>query len=237
MDPSLTEEDLELLDPHPDIHALFVHYNSLYFQDKLGACSVEWSSARMTLCGGVCEFRPGGGCRIKLSEPLLKLRPARDLKMVLLHEMIHATMMLQGIRDDDPGGHGTIFKSIMARINASTLPDHQRPPGGYNITTTHSMFAEVDFYRQHHWRCERCGNVIKRSMNRPPQEADCRLHVKGRDCGDLACQYHLHTRHCGGQWVKIKEPEGFGNKQQKKGRKAGGEWRGSEQADCCGGGQ
>ncbi len=26
-------------DPHPDIHALFVHYNSLYFEDKLGACS------------------------------------------------------------------------------------------------------------------------------------------------------------------------------------------------------
>lgn len=129
----------------------------------------------MTLCGGVCEWRRGGGCRIKLSGPLLKvgpevvlsrcclgalcssvlsaarnaciafisigllaegsrrhgilltsgrdgmsagdggpahslhrnaqsfscwfaflqLRPSRDLKMVLLHEMIHADMMLQ----------------------------------------------------------------------------------------------------------------------------------------------
>lgn len=69
----VTEAELELLDPHPDIHALFVHYNSLYFGDSLGACSVEWSSGRMTLCGGVCEWRPGGGCRIKLSEPLLKV--------------------------------------------------------------------------------------------------------------------------------------------------------------------
>jgi hypothetical protein len=226
----------------------------------------------MTLCGGVCEFRPGGGCRIKLSEPLLKvgsggrgggmggcgniqfsgssalsiecpdvcsavksaafdsgpaavppaclplqLRPSRDLKMVLLHEMIHADMMLQGgqahqpsspavlltgtaaaalllclvlqggcpppqhccrslltgsaaaalsaghrcgtaayphwqplcghriacclnprppglwpsgIRDDDPGGHGTRFKAAMGAINASTAPDHQRPAAG-----------------------------------------------------------------------------------------------------------
>lgn len=139
----------------------------------------------MTLCGGVCEWRPGGGCRIKLSEPLLKLRPTRDLKDVLLHEMAHAFMMLQGglagfwgglslqgrghpasaaqppaalhalkaarkpgalrlrctpsspcpaagagIRDNDPGGHGTIFKSIIQRINTSTAPDHQRPPGG-----------------------------------------------------------------------------------------------------------
>ena len=37
----LTEEELELLDPHPDIHALFVHYNGLYFESKLGACSGE----------------------------------------------------------------------------------------------------------------------------------------------------------------------------------------------------
>ena len=27
----------------------------------------------MTLCAGVCEFSHGGGCRIKLSEPLLKV--------------------------------------------------------------------------------------------------------------------------------------------------------------------
>ncbi|EFN55909.1 hypothetical protein CHLNCDRAFT_52181 [Chlorella variabilis] len=220
----LTEEELELLEPHPDIHALFVHYNSLYFEEKLGACSVEWSSARMTLCGGVCEFRKGGGCRIKLSEPLLKLRPSRDLKLVLLHEMIHACMMLQGIRDNDPGGHGDVFKSIMSRINASSLPDHQRPAGGYNITVTHSMFAEVDHYRQHHWRCERCGNVVKRAMNRPPQEADCRGRAgRGADCRDPGCRWHMHIKHCGGAWVKVKEPEGFGKKKGgKKGATAGG---------------
>lgn len=33
-------------------------------------------------------------CSIKISEPLMKLRPARELKDVLLHEMIHASMML-----------------------------------------------------------------------------------------------------------------------------------------------
>lgn len=145
----LTEEDLELLEPAPDIHALFVHYNELYFESRLGACSgalrcmccftvavgvewssshvssrvpstancpdrtlsdmpcssvrqygawhggncklptcaqsqpaaahphvaVEWSSARMTVCGGTCELIGGGagGARIKLSEPLLKV--------------------------------------------------------------------------------------------------------------------------------------------------------------------
>lgn len=64
--------DLEALEPHLDIHALFLHYADLYFGGGLGACSVEWSSRRMTSCGGVCEFR-GGGCTIKLSEPLLKV--------------------------------------------------------------------------------------------------------------------------------------------------------------------
>ncbi len=111
MELPLTEEELELLEPAPDIHALFVHYNELYFESKLGACSgewlgglgrhggcwfccavevlapatqallsfvsfaVEWSSARMTRCGGTCELLGGGagGCRIKLSKPLLQV--------------------------------------------------------------------------------------------------------------------------------------------------------------------
>ena len=38
----------EIDDPFPDLHALFVYYNELYFENKLGACSVEWSSQRMT---------------------------------------------------------------------------------------------------------------------------------------------------------------------------------------------
>jgi hypothetical protein len=32
-------------------------------------------------CAGVCEFSRSGGCKIKLSEPLLKFRPTRDLKV------------------------------------------------------------------------------------------------------------------------------------------------------------
>ena len=44
----LTAEDLALLDPFPDIVALFLHYNSLYFQGTLHTTSVQWSSERMT---------------------------------------------------------------------------------------------------------------------------------------------------------------------------------------------
>lgn len=35
------------------------------------------------ICAGICQFDPrGGGCRIRLSEPLLKFRPVKDLKEV-----------------------------------------------------------------------------------------------------------------------------------------------------------
>ncbi|GIL77806.1 hypothetical protein Vretifemale_7299 [Volvox reticuliferus] len=168
------DEFEELGGEFPDIHALFLHYNDLYFNGVLlGNTTVEWSSKRMTLCGGICKYHPLSGCQIKLSEPLLKLRPVRDLKMVLLHEMIHAHNMTQRIRDPDPGGHGPPFLELMNKINRSTVPDPQRPPDGYKITTTHSMHGEVDNYRTHWWECERCKKVIKRAMNRPPQEADC----------------------------------------------------------------
>ena len=42
-------DDFDDIDPFPDVHALFLHYNELYFDGCLGACSVEWSSSRMTL--------------------------------------------------------------------------------------------------------------------------------------------------------------------------------------------
>ena len=42
-------EDFDVIDPFPDVHALFLQYNRLYFDEQLGACSVEWSSSRMTL--------------------------------------------------------------------------------------------------------------------------------------------------------------------------------------------
>ncbi len=44
----MAETDFDVLEPHPDIHALFMHFNELYFEGTLGAASVEWSSKRMT---------------------------------------------------------------------------------------------------------------------------------------------------------------------------------------------
>ena len=44
---------------------------------------------------------------------------------------------------------------------------------------------------------------------------------RGADCRDPGCRWHMHIKHCGGAWVKVKEPEGFG---KKKGGKKGGQW-------------
>lgn len=43
---SIQSEDLQ--NPNPDIHELFAHYNKLYFDNQIGACTVKWSSRRMT---------------------------------------------------------------------------------------------------------------------------------------------------------------------------------------------
>ena len=169
----------------------------------------------MTACGGTCEYRPGGGCRIKLSEPLLKFRPLSDIKNVLLHEMIHALLFLTNKRDNSPDGHGNLFKAKAFEINQSNILDIERPAEGYNITITHSMFAEVEHYRQHHWKCVKCGDVIKRAMNRKPQEADC-LTRQGAACKDIKCRYHMHIKFCGGEYEKIREPDGYVDKSQKK---------------------
>jgi hypothetical protein len=45
---SVPQNILEEVSPHPDIHVLFEHYNNIYFDNDLGACSVEWSTPRMT---------------------------------------------------------------------------------------------------------------------------------------------------------------------------------------------
>jgi hypothetical protein len=42
-------EGTELCDSHLDIHELFAYYNDTYFEGKLDACTVAWSSLQMTL--------------------------------------------------------------------------------------------------------------------------------------------------------------------------------------------
>lgn len=65
--------------------------------------------------------------------------------------------------------------------------------GGYNISVFHSFRDEVEMYRTHWWECIKCKNVVKRSMNRKP--------------GPYDYWFPRHQRTCGGDYIKIKEPE------------------------------
>jgi len=99
----------------PDVFNLFSIYNEVYFQGILGPVSVEWST-RMTVCAGLCEFRSQGGCKIKLSEPLLKFRPLEDMLNTLLHEMIHAYLFLTGGNMDRDGFENLKFQTSILFI-------------------------------------------------------------------------------------------------------------------------
>ncbi|OEH76187.1 hypothetical protein cyc_06980 [Cyclospora cayetanensis] len=63
----------------PCIYALFAEYNDRFFGGRLAHVEVKWSP-RMTLCAGLCVYKTGGYCSVRLSEPLLKLRSVKELK-------------------------------------------------------------------------------------------------------------------------------------------------------------
>ncbi|ELU12573.1 hypothetical protein CAPTEDRAFT_83368, partial [Capitella teleta] len=191
----IVDPEWELIDPNPDARLLFMEFDKKYFWGKLAGVEVRWSP-RMTLCAGVCCYEGRGGlCSVRLSKPLLQLRPRKDLVETLLHEMIHAYLFVtQNNRDRD--GHGPEFCKHMNRINQES---------GTKITIYHSFHDEVSNYRQHWWRCDGpCKSrppyhgYVKRAMNRAPCPRDP--------------WWPEHQRTCGGTYTKVKEPEGYGIK-------------------------
>ncbi|GCC31735.1 hypothetical protein chiPu_0010196 [Chiloscyllium punctatum] len=201
---SVVDQEWELIDPNPDLHGLFLQFNDLYFWGRLAGVEVRWSP-RMTLCAGVCSYEGRGGlCSIRISEPLLKLRPRRDLVETLLHEMIHALLFVTN-NDKDHDSHGPEFRKHMWRINKMS---------GANVTIYHNFHDEVDEYRQHWWRCDGpCRNrqpyfgYVKRAMNRAPSARDP--------------WWAEHQQTCGGSYSKVKEPENYKGKPGKRGEKPG----------------
>ncbi|EDW30808.1 GL13306 [Drosophila persimilis] len=189
---NLVHDDWEILDPTPNIFSMFVRFDEKFFQRRLGAVVLEWSK-RMYSCAGICYLRSNRYTKeitIRLSEPLLKLRPRKDLVETLLHEMIHAYCFIQNIREGN-GGHGPNFKRIMTTINQVA---------GTNITVYHTFHDEVEMYKTHVWRCTGiCQNRhpfrgwVKRTSNRPPGPNDQ--------------WWEKHTRDCGGTFMKVSEPE------------------------------
>lgn len=194
---SVVDHSWETLDPNPDIHGLFLAFNRQYFWSTLDSVMIQWST-RMTVCAGLCRYQ-NGFCSISLSEPLLKLRPRKDLVETLLHEMIHAYLFLTNNRDHrDRDGHGPEFCKHMYRINVGA---------GTKISIYHNFHEEVMIYKQHWWKCNGpCQynkpfyGCVKRSMNRAP--------------GPYDRWWANHQANCSGIFIKVKEPEGYGLKKK-----------------------
>ncbi|KAH3846280.1 DNA-dependent metalloprotease SPRTN-like [Dreissena polymorpha] len=210
---SLVDPFWEMTDPNPDIRALFLQFNDRFFWGRLSGIEVKWSP-RMTLCAGLCCYEGRGGlCSVRLSVPLLKLRPRKDLVETLLHEMIHAYLFITD-NNKDHDGHGPEFHKHMYRINGES---------GTKISVYHNFHDEVDAYRQHWWRCNGpCQarkpyfGYVKRSMNRPPSKNDT--------------WWAEHQRTCGGTYTKVKEPESYAKKKNKD-SKGGGEKKEKEEKE------
>lgn len=194
---SLVDPAWEYLDPTPDIFAMFQEFDKTFFGGTMTRVELKWSK-RMTSCAGLMAplEGKGGACSIRLSEPLLKLRPRKDLVQTLLHEMIHAHLHVTKCRESDP--HGPKFKEHMHRINKIA---------GTNITVYHNFHDEVNLHKQHWWRCNgHCRNWrpyygwVKRATNRAPSKNDF--------------WWAQHQQTCGGQYIKVKEPEGYSKKKE-----------------------
>jgi predicted SprT family Zn-dependent metalloprotease len=193
---SYTENESEYEEDF-DVFDYYTIYNQIFFEEKLGCVTLEWSK-RMTLCAGIFSVRNNLPV-IRLSEPLLKFRTVREIKETLLHEMIHAWAYIEGFdQSDDRTGHGKHFKTKMYEINKQT---------GLNITVFHSFHDEVDYHRKHVWRCNgKCRELppyfgwVKRAMNRAPGKSDK--------------WWKSHLESCGGQFTKVETPNEY--KKQKK---------------------
>ncbi|XP_074659493.1 uncharacterized protein LOC141912176 [Tubulanus polymorphus] len=195
---SIVDPAWEMLDPSPDIRTLFLEFNEAFFWGMLSSIEVRWSP-RMTLCAGLCVYEGRGGmCSVRLSQPLLKLRPRKDLVETLLHEMIHAYLFITD-NNKDHDGHGPEFQKHMNRLNTET---------GTSISIYHSFHDEVNEYRKHWWKCNGpCQKkppyfgFVKRAMNRAPSPRDP--------------WWASHQQTCGGTYAKVKEPEDYGKKKKK----------------------
>lgn len=106
------------------------------------------------------------------------------------HEMIHAYLFIQNIREGN-GGHGPNFKRIMENINRVA---------GTNITVYHTFHDEVALYKTHIWRCNGiCQHRkpfygwVKRTSNRAPGPNDN--------------WWAKHHETCSGTFVKVSQPE------------------------------
>jgi predicted SprT family Zn-dependent metalloprotease len=137
------------------------HLSSRFFENRLPAITIEWSS-RLTASTGLfvsqvgprsrwvsVAYRHGDARVIRLSAPLLCGQPEAELIGTLAHEMIHQWEF--DIRKRHPS-HGPTFREMMDRMNEE----------GLGITIRHQLNENVEAWNRYAWRCIRCGMAYHR---------------------------------------------------------------------------
>lgn len=122
-----------------------------------------------------CVLSLPQGLLLGLVPSALQLRPVSDLKNTLLHEMIHAELFLEGIRDR--GDHGPKFQTRMNAINSASLADPQ--VRGWQLLTCTSCTA----FLVHHMRlCQHLPHIIMQALHQLRPQSQFALHAH------IACQ-------------------------------------------------
>ncbi|XP_058059542.1 uncharacterized protein LOC131210327 [Anopheles bellator] len=103
----------------PDIQALFDKLDTLYFQSRFKAkrFNVVWSTTMGTVTTNRNFNDDNGRYTIALNAALLVLRPRIEIISIILHEMIHAYLKVEKVKEPN-GGHGDNFRKMMTFLNS-----------------------------------------------------------------------------------------------------------------------
>lgn len=121
---NLVHPDWEVVDPRPDIHALFTLLDEKFFRGKLSCVKLKWSnqsSSYQGSCYQVTNRRKRSdpdeprNCGIRLNRAVLNVS-RKYLVETLLHQMVHAYYFVLG-KLESTRRHGPIFERKMNRIN------------------------------------------------------------------------------------------------------------------------
>uniref|UniRef100_A0A182SCC7 SprT-like domain-containing protein n=1 Tax=Anopheles maculatus TaxID=74869 RepID=A0A182SCC7_9DIPT len=179
----------KFVDVLPDIEAIFAKFDAQFFQSrfKKKKITIVWSDTMGSSCTNRNFNDVEGRYTIALNGPLLALRPRIEIISIVLHEMIHALLKLEGIKEPN-SGHGGNFRKIMTFLNSMLQT---------NISFNHKLNNTDTTCRSQWYRCTGiCHNYkpfhgIVRSIEGPP--------------GLQNEWWKEHANSCGGTFYKMHE--------------------------------
>uniref|UniRef100_A0A182PR92 Protein with SprT-like domain at the N terminus n=1 Tax=Anopheles epiroticus TaxID=199890 RepID=A0A182PR92_9DIPT len=179
----------KFIDVLPDVRSIFNKFDMQFFESRFKKKKMDiiWCESMGSSCTNRNFNDDQGRYTIALNAPLLTLRPRIEIISIILHEMIHALLKINGIKEPN-GGHGENFRKIMTFLNSKLQT---------NISFRHKLHNTSLGCRNQWYRCTGiCQNYgpfygIVRSVEGPP--------------GLQNEWWKEHADSCGGTFYKIYE--------------------------------